>query len=1172
MLGKYKGIAINKSEYRRRSGVVNSSKSRRAWSCVRASYVLIAAMVAFLSVPAFAQNNGPVELETVSPQMYTINRPDGTAVTVPDEAASGQILVQMTRMATRDDLARVLAQTNTEVLHSYRTPGLFLLQLPEGQSVVDAQRELSGMQGVQYAAPDRVKHLFRTPNDTDYTQQWHYPVIAAPDAWDIQTGSSSTVVAVIDDGIQLDHPDLSGKIWVNTGEIPDNGIDDDGNGYVDDVNGWDFIQRNNDPSPNPVDGADDVHHGTHVAGLIGAMTNNMEGVAGMDWGCRLMACRVFHTGMETLDSHVMAAIEYAVDNGADIINMSLGGGYNPAYNPIFANAVEQGVLPVASAGNFGYAFTDNPDEPNRPWLSPVCNDGEDFVDNNVLGVGATGRNDIVADFSNLDASARNFVDVMAPGVEIYSTLYYDPEYPGGTYGRPYGWHTENGEVMSGTSMSCPIVAGLAAIIRAEFSQFSPEGLITQIRAAAENIDEENPQYAGQMGEGRINAVNSLVDQEPRLPRTFSAFDKPNDDGGYIQVVWQHSPDDGAGFDDVTGYMLQRATDAEGPWTTLETYEPGGETQYVDAVGEDAPPYYYRLGVSDASQTVYTAPVGPVEARDDTPPPALAEGELVAGDVQGDDGGAIQLNWDAYTPPDDFFAYRVWRAKEPFDDVTNFPEPLDRILDDEQKSYTDHNDVQDGVEYYYAVTVQDEETPPNEIMQVNAVGPVVASPNFTFRYPAGLSMIAIGATPHNSNMGAIFGVENPGDLQLARWDPTAQPDGTYVVYSQSPQSPFLQQRLGRGFWYRTPVQKPLNISGMPAPEGRVSVNVRKGWNQLGNPYTADMPLEGAQVEVLGTMMSLEQSDDNGYTRDYVWRYDTFTNSYKLVSATLPFLPESQRSIPRGEGFYFRSLTDQVTLYLPRPTVEQASSQRAPAPKPQVDENNWALRLQAAMADQADVDNFIGVSPQAETCSNVASPPHIDGGVDLSFVDDSGNKSATEFVQSVKAGHTWTATVSADKPGASVRLSWPDLTQVPSDLRLTLEDASTGQTQNMRTTTGYEYTVTEDATPRRFKITVSDKTANALTVNSLQAVETRAGAQISFTLSESAEVDVEIFNIAGRRVCSVASGSLATAGTNTYVWNGRGNTAPAPPGRYLVSVVARADDGTLVKAVRSLQLRR
>jgi subtilisin family serine protease len=352
--------------------------------------------------------------------------------------------------------------------------GIFLLTVPDAASVADllaAKAVLVKRAGVRSVSLDFRRDYALVPNDPMYNSQRHHPQMKNPEAWDILPGQqpgAPTVVAILDSGVDITHPDLAAAIWVNSGEIAGDGIDNDGNGFVDDVNGWDFAYDNNNVQPNG------EPHGTHVAGIAAAIANNGVGVAGTGYSMTIMPVQV--GDYYIFNSDAVAGVAYAIDNGAHVMNMSFGGfGYDPTYDVVFKEAYENNIGLVISAGN------DNIDIDTYPY-SPVCNDG----DNNwVTGVAATDFRDVKASFSNY---GRDRVDISAPGVNILSTM------PGGAYGT-----------MSGTSMASPAACGIMALIRA----YRPQFPISRIQAAliefADNIDRQNPVYVGLLGSGRVNS-------------------------------------------------------------------------------------------------------------------------------------------------------------------------------------------------------------------------------------------------------------------------------------------------------------------------------------------------------------------------------------------------------------------------------------------------------------------------------------------------------------------------------------------------------------------------------------------------------------------------------------------------------------------------------------------
>ncbi|MDX6667639.1 MAG: hypothetical protein QOK04_1019, partial [Solirubrobacteraceae bacterium] len=242
----------------------------------------------------------------------------------------------------------------------------------------------------------------KLPNDPLIGRQWELASGAsmrAPQAWD-RVGGGQVTVAVIDSGIDLTHPDLAANLWTNQREIAGNGIDDDGNGYVDDVHGYDFVAGDGDPT-------DELGHGTEVAGVIAARGGNGLGIAGVAWRARIMPLRVLDSQDRASSTAMAAAIRYAVANGARIVNVSLNGdARSAAVEEAIVAARAAGVLVVASAGNDARDLDTNPSYP--------ASYGED----NVIVVGSSGRRGAISPFSNRGART---LDLLAPGEDILST-------------------------------------------------------------------------------------------------------------------------------------------------------------------------------------------------------------------------------------------------------------------------------------------------------------------------------------------------------------------------------------------------------------------------------------------------------------------------------------------------------------------------------------------------------------------------------------------------------------------------------------------------------------------------------------------------------------------------------------------------------------------------------
>jgi subtilisin family serine protease len=333
------------------------------------------------------------------------------------------------------------------------------------------------------------------PNDPDLAQQWGLKKIGAPLVWNYSSGSPDVLVAVLDSGIQLNHPDLTGQIWTNPKEIPSNYLDDDQNGKVDDVHGWHFFHQctvNGCTLGENANVSDDYGHGTLISGVIAAKTNNAVGIAGTAGNSRILPVKVLDQYGNGWYSDIAAGIMYATDQGAKIINLSLGGDPD---STVLRDAVDyaraRGVLVIAAAGNCGDTGVN---------CSPAINFPAAY--DPVLAVGASDANDLRAAFSDYGPQ----MDLVAPGVDIYST-----------------WNYGNYLTRSGTSLAAPYVSGVAALLWAYNPSLSLTELETLLSETA--VDIHTPGKDIYTGWGRVSASRafSRLLGIPITPTIYSYF-------------------------------------------------------------------------------------------------------------------------------------------------------------------------------------------------------------------------------------------------------------------------------------------------------------------------------------------------------------------------------------------------------------------------------------------------------------------------------------------------------------------------------------------------------------------------------------------------------------------------------------------------------------------------
>jgi subtilisin family serine protease len=407
-------------------------------------------------------------------------------------------------------ISRIFPHKHTELGNIYR------LRFDPQHDVMAVARDFAAEENVLYAVPRYIHQLCDLPADPAYTggMQWYIDKVNGPQAWDLTHGDNEVLIGIVDTGTDLNHPDLEDNLWLNPGEdvngdgqvtaIDVNNFDDDGNGFVDDFYGWDFEGIVGTPDNYPMESPGSIGpHGTHCAGIAAAVTDNGLGCAGMSWDCTIMTVKVTRDGENAVISGY-EGIQYAADNGADVISISWGrstGIPSPFQQEILDSAFARGAIIVAAAGNDPESAP--PD--TCPLYYPAWYD-------HVTAVAATDSNDQVPYWSFYGT----WVDVCAPGVDIYNSFWND------TYGTRMG-----------TSMAAPLVAGVAGLLKSIHPDIDSDQFETQVGGTSDFIEHLNPGYEGWLGGGRINAYRALNETVPVVLADFQAIGGQ----GQIELRW-----------------------------------------------------------------------------------------------------------------------------------------------------------------------------------------------------------------------------------------------------------------------------------------------------------------------------------------------------------------------------------------------------------------------------------------------------------------------------------------------------------------------------------------------------------------------------------------------------------------------------------------------------------
>lgn len=420
------------------------------------------------------------------------------------EAVPGEFIVKWKTTVAPQAADSLISSMSTTQVKAFPEIGVSLIKVPATGDVTVLSNQLQNDPRIEYVEPNYIYRASGVPNDPQFNGLWgmnntgqtggtNDADIDAPEAWDTQTGSDSTLIAVIDTGVDYNHPDLAANVWTNPNEIAGNGIDDDHNGYVDDMHGWDFANNDNDPM-------DDNLHGTHVAGTIGAIGNNGVGVAGVNWHTKIMALKFLGGDGSGSLANAISAILYGANMKARVMNNSWGGGgFSQALMDAIQYANDHGALFVAAAGNDGTNndqsanYPSNYEVPNVVAVAAIDHKGDLAVfGSGGGGICGCGGSVIGLPGSNYGATT---VDLAAPGKEVLSTT------PNNGYQK-----------LSGTSMATPHVTGVAGLLISQFPDWTPAQVKERLLATVKT-------YAGLQGK---MVTGGVVDAKRALAGTTTA--------------------------------------------------------------------------------------------------------------------------------------------------------------------------------------------------------------------------------------------------------------------------------------------------------------------------------------------------------------------------------------------------------------------------------------------------------------------------------------------------------------------------------------------------------------------------------------------------------------------------------------------------------------------------
>jgi len=787
--------------------------------------------------------------------------------------------------------------------------GLSYVKLKTHESLQTKLAQIRQDPNVAYAEPNHPRTLRIQPNDPAFVEQWALenrgqvfilPSTVGADmgltsAWNRTTGSNQVIVAVIDDSVDITHPDLQQNIWTNPGEIPANGIDDDNNGYIDDVNGWDFLNQDNNPS---ADIGTNEGHGTNVSGVIGAVGNNSLGISGVAWDVKIMPLKF---GLDVASE--VEAIDYAIQMGAHIINGSWGGAtFSQAEFDAVKRLQDAGILLVVAAGNNGLDNDVTPDYPS------------DLDVTNILSVASSLPDDQLSYFSHYGHTS---VDVAAPGSHILTTrsLANAKNREHALYG-----YTD------GTSFSAPHTVGVAALIKSLY----PSATVADIKGRIINSVTPIPNLSGRLTtDGRVNAAQALsVSSGPSIVVREAQIKDPL--GNQNDLIDANEPVD------LVILLENQWLNAANLQATLSTTDP--RVTVVSAVSS-----YPGIGTNE-----FKEPTTPFSIRLNGDPPP---GELVF-DLNITATG-YQVSRKVRVPFGPFKANRVYQmqiAKDRFDtkQYLHIEIPADVKLV-EFRTASEHN-VDLNIRFEAPFSSQPEKKPDSWSSQSAANNESISIPN----PKPGIYYLLVSTTSNTQNfpysvqaeIGVKSGIylETGWNLISLKGEQSAAPqtffdrshfstdkeeakeawvwnatDSQWKVYATNHDLAEIERRTGLtlqalksirpsdGVWVKinNPTVFRNNVAQTTTTVAQ-KISLKKGWNQVSAPGTTNTPVT--------EYFAAQQFSSHSIPYSSVWQWDAATSSWAVYSPLESFADLKKRLQFEAKQLSHTSASTGYLIYL------------------------------------------------------------------------------------------------------------------------------------------------------------------------------------------------------------------------------------------------------------------